>query len=79
VRGLLDAHVVNVDDRRMREFADDAGFSKEVRAGITAGELRRKEFDGDKAVDERIVRADHTAVRAGAQSFENFVATDLQG
>ena len=77
LRGFFDAHVVDGDDGRMREFSHDAGFAEEAIARFPAGELRREEFDSDKAVNERIVSADDTAVGASAESFENLVATDL--
>ena len=77
LRGFFDAHVVDGDDGRMREFTDDAGFAEKASARFPAGELRREKFDSDKAVNERIVSADDTAMGASAESFENLVATDL--
>jgi hypothetical protein len=77
--GLLDAHVVDSDDRGMRELADDAGFPKEAIARFTASEFRGEKFDGDETVDERIMSADNTATGAGADRFEDLIASDLQG
>jgi len=77
LRGFFNAHVVDGDDGRMRELADDAGFAEKASAGFPAGELRREEFDGYKAVNERIMSAHDAAVGASAESFENLVATNL--
>lgn len=79
LRGLLDAHVVNGDDGGMRKLANDAGFAKKTVAGVTACERGGEELDRDGAVNQGIMGADDAAVCACADSFEDLVATDLQG
>jgi hypothetical protein len=70
---------VNGDDGRVGELADDAGFAKEVIAGVTAGQLRGEELDGYGTVNEGIISPNDAAVRAGAEGFENLIAPNLQG
>lgn len=78
LRRLLDAHVMNGDDGRVGELADDASLAEEMVAGITAGELRGEELDGHGTVNERVVSANNATMRACAEGFENLIAPDLQ-
>jgi hypothetical protein len=76
---FFDAHVVERDNRRMRELADDACFLQEALAGFTAREFLGEELDGYLAADHGIVGACDAASGTGADDFENFVASDLHG
>ena len=70
---------MNGDDRGVRELADNAGFAEKASARFAASELRRKKFDGHRAIDERVVGANDTAVSAGAEGFLNLITADLHG
>src|SRR6516162_5969806 len=75
--GLLNSHIVQSDHEWMGKFSDHARFAKESCPGFAAGKLRRKQFDCDLPVNQRIKSADHAALSAGAERFENLVASDL--
>ena len=76
--GFVDSHVMQSDDRRVRELPDDASFLKEALPGLATRQFGWEKFDGNLAADHWIVSARHPAVGAGADDFENCVASDLQ-
>src|SRR6267143_1038729 len=61
----------------MGELANDARFLKEALACFALGQFLGEQLDGHQAADHGIVSACHTAMGAGADDFENFVASDL--
>src|SRR5260370_41962057 len=61
----------------MGELADEARFVSEALACFGGGQFLWEKLDGDEAADQRIVGARHAAMGAGADDFENFVASDL--
>jgi len=63
----------------MRELADDARFLNEALARFATGQFLGEQLDGHQAADHGIVGACHPAMSAGADDFENLVASDLHG
>src|ERR1700756_2429421 len=77
--GFFDAHVVKRDDRRMRQLTDNARLAQETVAGLATREFGGEKLYGNRAVDERVITADDTAMSARADGFKDLVAADLHG
>ena len=76
-RALVKPDVVNGQDVRMRQRRDRPGFALEPRApvGILC-ERRRKDFDGDVALEPGIARAIHLAHASCAKRLGHYVGTE---
>src|SRR5579859_51429 len=79
LRGLVNPHVVQGDDARMRKLADHARFLEKTVAACSLCQSGRKEFNGDDSPDHGIVRAHDLAVCAGADDVDNLIAAYLHG
>ncbi len=67
--GFVDAHIVERNDRRMGQLADDARFLDKALARFTLGPLSGQELDSDQAADHGIVSASDPASSSGADDF----------
>src|ERR1700756_3162537 len=74
---VLFADVVNGADIGMVESRGGFGFATEAPEGLAVGrELFGKEFEGDEAVQTRVLRYVHHTHAATAEAFENAVVGD---
>jgi len=71
------AEVEDLDDRRMVDSVDRAGFIKEAcrQLGV-ARTLRKEDLDGDAALDGFMERLEHSAHPAGAELADDFVGAN---
>ncbi len=74
---LVDAHIMQRQNGRVRNLTNGTCFLKEAIAGCAAGDFRGKDLDGDNTPDERVVCADDAAEGARADRVENLITTDL--
>src|ERR1700741_3461869 len=74
---LVDSGVVQLDDRRMRELADDLRVAEELLLEATA-ETVQKGFAGDDAANDVFPRFFDATRGPGTEVSENFVAVILR-
>jgi len=67
------------ENARVRDLSDDARFLEKLLAGVASRDFRGKDFYGDDAPDERVMRPDDAAESASANGVENFVTANFHG